>query len=83
MILPMKIKIGTQMDERIFRALKVAAARENKSIGLLLEEAVSDYIARHRSAKAKTGLRRFLDTPPARVSPAVFQEILRADPYDP
>jgi hypothetical protein len=77
-----KIKIGTQMDERLFRTLKITAARENKPIGLLLEEAVAEYISSHRNEAAKNGLRRFLDTPPTHISDDVFRQILQADYYE-
>jgi hypothetical protein len=77
-----KIKIGTQMDERIFRSLKVTAARENKPIGILLEEAVAEYITRHRPRPGKSGLRRFLDSPRAQISDESFRQILQADYYE-
>jgi hypothetical protein len=34
----MKIKLGTQMEEEVYRNLKVAAAHENRAIGELKEK---------------------------------------------
>lgn len=77
----MKIKIGTQMDPRVFRALKLAAARSNRAIGDLLEEAVAAYVARPAAAKSG-GLRRFLHRSDERASNKVFKAILREDFYN-
>jgi hypothetical protein len=78
----MKIKIGTQMDERIFRALKVAAAREKRPVSELLQEAAAEYVARRRAPAGKSGLRKFLESPPLEVSDAAFRAIMEADPYE-
>ncbi|HEX3728661.1 MAG TPA: hypothetical protein VHV47_02575 [Opitutaceae bacterium] len=78
----MRIKIGTQMDERIFHALKVAAAHEKRPVGELLQEAAAEYIARRRPRRGKNGLQRFLESPPVQVSDEAFREIMQADYYD-
>lgn len=70
------------MDERLFRTLKVTAARENKPIGRLLEEAVAEYIVRHRPGPPKNGLRQFLDSAPAQISDELFRQILQADYHE-
>jgi hypothetical protein len=77
-----KVKIGTQMDERIFRALKVAAAKENRPLSSLLEEAAADYVARHRGRSGKNGLQKFLEGPTFPISEDAFRQIMEADPYD-
>ena len=76
----MKIKIGTQLEEEIFRDLKVAAARENKPISELIQVAVVTYLRRqNQPTDVKNGLRRFLERPPLQISDEQFQETLDAD----
>ena len=79
----MKIKIGTQLEEEVFRDLKVVAARENKPISELIQVAVVTYLHRQNQPSAeKSGLRRFLERPPLQISDEQFQETLDADYYD-
>ncbi len=79
----MKVKIGTQLEEEVFQDLKVAAARERKPIGELIQVAVVTYLHQQNQPSAvKSGLRRFLEQPPLNISDEAFQEILEADYYD-
>lgn len=78
----MKVKIGTQMDERLFRSLKLAAARQNRPLSTLVEEAVAEYLSRPAGKGGFDGMRRFLSRKPLRLSSESLGEILRADFYD-
>ena len=79
----MKIKIGTQLEEEVFQDLKIAAARERKPIGELIQVALVTYLhQQNQPPPVKSGLRRFLEQPPMNVSDEAFQEILDADYYD-
>ncbi len=79
----MKTKIGTQLDPEVYDDLKVAAAREGKPIGELIQLAVITYLhPQTQHASEKSGLRRFLEQPPLNVSNESFRSILEADYYD-
>ena len=74
-----KIKVGTQIEEDIYQQLKLAAARERRPLGELVQDAVTVYLRRQR----KTGLARLLDREPAfKVSDEEHREIMEADFYD-
>jgi hypothetical protein len=74
-----KIKVGTQIEEDIYQQLKLAAARERRPLGELVQDAVTVYLRRQR----KTGLARLLDREPAfKVSEEEHREIMEADFYD-
>jgi hypothetical protein len=76
----MKIKIGTQLEEEIYQRLKVAAARERRAIGDMIQAAVADYLQRHGSERGKkSGLARLLDSPPLEVTDEQFRETMEAD----
>ena len=45
----MKKKIGTALDEELIKSLKVWAAKEEKTISQVIEEALTDYLRRQRS----------------------------------
>lgn len=74
-----KIKVGTQIEEDVFRQLKLAAARERRPVGELVQDAVTVYLRRQR----KSGLARLLEREPAfKVSDAEHREIMEADFYE-
>ncbi len=76
------MKIGTQMEERLFRALKATAAQEGKPLGEVLEEAAAEYIAQRGSRGRRAGLERLLGRSRKKIPDAAFRDILRADYYD-
>ncbi|MCE0498496.1 MAG: hypothetical protein LV481_11180 [Methylacidiphilales bacterium] len=79
----MKIKIGTQLEEEVYKDLKVIAAREKRGIGDVIQAAVADYLHRQTQPRSnKSGLARFLESPPMNISDEGFQEILNADYYE-
>ena len=74
-----KIKVGTQIEEDIYQQLKLAAARERRPLGELVQDAVTFYLRRQR----KSGLARLLEREPAfKVSDDDHREIMGADFYD-
>ena len=77
-----KIKIGTQMEESVFRNLKMASARERRPVADLIQEAVSEYLARPAAGGAGNGLARLLSAPSFRVTGRQFRESMDADYWD-
>lgn len=74
-----KIKVGTQIEENIYRQLKMAAARERRPVSELLQDAVTIYLRRQR----KNGLARLLEREPAfLVTEEQFRESMESDFYD-
>ena len=77
-----KIKIGTQMDEGLFRNLKMASARERRPLADLIQEAVAEYLARPTAGRAGNGLARLLEAPSFPVTGRQFRESMEADYWD-
>lgn len=79
----MKVKVGTQLEDEVYRELKVTAARENRPISDLLQAIVSDYLnkTKHRTGH-HSGLRRLLDSPAFKLTDEQFRETMEADFYD-
>ena len=77
-----KIKIGTQMEESVFRNLKMASARERRPVADLIQEAVAEYLARPATGGAGNGLARLLSAPAFRVTGRQFRESMEADYWD-
>jgi len=77
-----KIKIGTQMEESVFRSLKMASARERRPVADLIQEAVAEYLARPAAGGAGNGLARLLSAPSFRVTGRQFRESMEADYWD-
>jgi len=68
----MKRKVGTVLDEEVFRAVKVLAARENRPLSEVIEEALRDYLRRKRLRGGPGRVRRTKGALPAP------QELVRA-----
>ncbi len=74
-----KIKVGTQIEEEIYQQLKLAAARQRRPVGELLQDAVTVYLRR----QGKNGLTRLLERGPAfAVTDDQFRESMESDFYD-
>ncbi len=74
-----KIKVGTQIEEEVYQQLKMAALREHRPVGEVIQDAVTVYLRRQH----KSGLGRLLAREPDfKVSDAEFREIMEADFYD-
>jgi hypothetical protein len=79
----MKIKIGTQLDDEVYRELKMAAAQERRAIGELIQAAVSDYLNnKKRKPGHRSGLKRFLASRAFKLTDAQFRETMEADFFD-
>ena len=77
-----KIKIGTQMEESVFRNLKMASARERRPVADLIQEAVAEYLARPAVGGAGNGLARLLNGSSFRVTGRQFRESMEPDYWD-
>jgi hypothetical protein len=79
----MKRKIGTQLEDEVYRELKMAAAQERRAIGELIQAAVSDYLnKKKRKSGHRSGLKRFLDSPAFKLTDEQFRETMEADFFD-
>jgi len=79
----MKRKIGTQLEEEVYDELKQRAIEERQPIGEVIQTAVMDYLQRpKRRTLPKSGLQRFLQREPFKLTPEQFKESMEADFYD-
>ena len=79
----MKIKVGRQLEDEVYRELKLTAAQEKRAVGDLIQAAVCDYLNRKkRKSGHRSGLRRFLDSPAFKLTDEQFRETMEADFYD-
>jgi hypothetical protein len=79
----MKRKIGTQLEEEVYDELKRRAVEERQPIGEVIQSAVMDYLQRpKRRTLPKSGLQRFLQREPFKLTPEQFKESMEADFYD-
>jgi hypothetical protein len=79
----MKIKVGTQLDDEVFRRLKIAAAQEKRPVSEVIQAALCDYLYRKKRRLGQgSGLRRFLDSPAFTLTDAQLRETMEADYYD-
>lgn len=79
----MKIKIGTQLEDEVYRELKVASAREKRPINEIIQHAVTDYLHRGKgSPQRKSGLARLLERDPLKVTDEQFREVMELDFFD-
>ena len=79
----MKRKIGTQLEEEVYDELKRRAVEERQPIGEVIQTAVMDYLPRpKRRTLPKSGLQRFLQREPFKLTPEQFKESMEADFYD-
>jgi plasmid stability protein len=61
----MKKKIGTVIEETIFRRLRVHAAQRGRSVSDVIEESISSYLALHEGSAEErmTAFERFTSRP--------------------
>jgi hypothetical protein len=79
----MKMKIGTQLEEEVYQKLKIAAAREKRAIGEVIQDAVTAYLQGDGlSRRGKSGLARLLESPPLEITDGQFREVIGADYWD-
>jgi len=76
----MKVKFGTQLEDEIYNQLRVAAAKENRPIGEIVQSALADYLQKQSGPQGrKSGLARLLEADPLRISPQQLRESMEAD----
>ncbi len=79
----MKRKIGTQLEDKVYRDLKIAAAHERRPISELIQVAVTDYLnQKKRKLGQRAGLKRFLASPDFKLTEEQFRDTMEADFYD-
>jgi hypothetical protein len=79
----MKIKIGTQLEEDVYHDLKVAAAREKRAIGEVIQGAISAYLQEQaRPQGGKSRLSRLLEADPLRLTSEQLRETMEVDFFD-
>jgi hypothetical protein len=79
----MKVKFGTQLEDSVYEQLKVTAAKEKRSIGEIVQQALADYLQRARPGRGrKTGLSRLLARDPLKISESQFRTSMEEDFYE-
>lgn len=79
----MKRKIGTQLEDEVYRDLKMAAAQERRPISEVIQVALTDYLnQKKRKSGQRSGLKRFLASPSFKLTEEQFRETMEADFYD-
>jgi predicted transcriptional regulator len=71
----MKKKLGTTLDEEVITELKILAAKEDKKLSWLIEEALRQYLKRKQGRVVKRTKGR------VRASRQVVQAILEEDEF--
>jgi predicted transcriptional regulator len=78
----MKVKFGTQLEDTVYEQLKVAAAKEKRPIGEIVQDALADYLQRQKRRPAlKLGLQRLLESDPLNITSEQLRESMEADFY--
>ena len=79
----MKIKFGTQLEDDLYGRLKMAAAKERRPIGEIVQQALTDYLQKQSANRGgKSGLARLLESDPLRITPEQFRQSMEADFWD-
>jgi hypothetical protein len=79
----MKKKIGTVVDEAIFRRLRVHAARQGRAVSDVIQESISSYLAVHEGSMDERirAFEKFISKPFALTS-AQLDTVLEENPLD-
>jgi len=79
----MKRKIGTVVDDALYREVKMLAAQERRRIADVVQCALSDYVKRSKRVRhGRAGLARLLERDPLKVTDEQFREVMEADFFD-
>jgi hypothetical protein len=79
----MKVKVGTQLEDEVYRELKVFAARQKRPISEVIQHALTDFLHRSKgSGGRKSGLARLLAREPLKVTGEQFREVVELDYFD-
>jgi plasmid stability protein len=78
-----KKKIGTAIEDTIFRRLRVHAAQNGRSVSDVIEESISSYLALHEgSADQRMAAFERFTSRPFRLSPEELALVLEEDSLD-
>jgi predicted transcriptional regulator len=79
----MKRKIGTVVDDNLYRDVKTLAAQERRRISDVMQIALNDYVQRtKRKNPLKSGLTRFLEAPDFNLTNEQFRESMELDVFE-
>ncbi|HEV8483035.1 MAG TPA: hypothetical protein VGK99_11455 [Acidobacteriota bacterium] len=78
----MKRKIGTVLEERLFKELKKRAADEQRPLAEILHDAVVAYLQLNPSKQESLQAWQWLNSNPIRVSDEDLQAVLRMDMWE-
>lgn len=79
----MKRKIGTVVNDDLYREVKTLAAQERRQIAEVVEFALNDYVQRSkRKNPLRSGLTRFLEAPDFNLTNEQFRESMELDFFE-
>jgi predicted transcriptional regulator len=79
----MKRKIGTIVDDDLYRQVKLLAVHERRRIADIVQHALSDYVKRGKEVRhGKAGLARLLEREPLKVTDKQLREVMEMDFFD-
>ena len=79
----MKVKFGTQLEDTVLEQLKLTAAREHRPIGVIVQNALSQYMHQGRPDHVrKSAFDRLLERDPLNITNEQFRESMEEDFYD-
>jgi predicted transcriptional regulator len=79
----MKRKIGTVVDDNLYRDVKTLAAQERRRISDVMQIALNDYVQRtKRKNPLRSGLTRFLEAPDFSLTNEQFRESMELDVFE-
>jgi len=79
----MKVKVGTQLEDEVYRELKVVAAREKRPISDIIQHALTDFLQRARArANENPAWPGSWNAKPLKVTDEQFREALELDYFD-
>lgn len=79
----MKVKFGTQLDDSVFEQLKLTSAREHRAIGIIVQNALTQYMNQGRQGHArKNAFDRLLERDPLNITKEQFRESMEEDFFD-
>jgi plasmid stability protein len=78
-----KLKIGTVVDERLFRRLRIFAAKEGRSISDIIQESLQSYLqTRESGIEERMAAFERVTANPFRLSDTQFRELLEEEEFD-
>lgn len=79
----MKVKFGTQLDGSVYDELKLAAARERRPIGEIVQNALAQYLHQGRPGHTRrSAFDRLMERDPLNITSEQFRESMEEDFFD-